>query len=76
MGAIVHEFCGRPGVVTGEGIHRVAAWGHEAKRQGLVRQERIGPAECLSFEAEPVVRICEDLRRDRPFAMYGLDAES
>ena len=32
MGAIVDAFLRRPGVLVGEGLHRVAAWGREAER--------------------------------------------
>jgi aminoglycoside 3-N-acetyltransferase len=30
MGAIADEFCTRPGVICGTGIHRVCAWGRDA----------------------------------------------
>ena len=32
MGVIADEFRRRPGIVLGEGLHRVAAWGRERER--------------------------------------------
>lgn len=32
MGAVAEEFCRRPGIILGNGVHRVAAWGHHAAR--------------------------------------------
>jgi aminoglycoside N3'-acetyltransferase len=48
----------------------------EAERRGLVRKNQIGQAECMLFRAKSVVAIYEDMRRNDPFGLYGVDPDS
>ena len=45
----------------------------EAERRGLVRKHQIGQAECALFKAKPVVTIYEEMRRNDPFGLYGIN---
>jgi len=48
------------------------AW-EEAKREGLIRERRIGNAECKLFKAKAVIGIYEDFLRTDPFGLFGLE---
>lgn len=48
----------------------------EAQSRGLIRKNHIGQAECLLFRAKPVVAIYEEMRRNDPFGLYGIDPET
>jgi aminoglycoside 3-N-acetyltransferase len=51
-------------------------WGtvwDRARRKGLIRQGRIGQAECALFRAGALVRIYEELRRSDPYGLFGLE---
>ena len=45
----------------------------EAKRQGLIRERRIGNAECRLFKAKAVIKIYEGLSLMDPFGIFGLE---
>jgi len=48
------------------------AW-EEAKRKGLIRERRIGNAECKLFKAKAFIGIYEDFLRTDPFGLFGLE---
>lgn len=51
-------------------------WGNvweEAERRGLVRERRIGRAECRLFRAEALVSIYEYLLRTDPHGLFGVE---
>ena len=51
------------------------AWGKvqaEAERRRLIRRGYIGKAECMLFQAKPVVDIYEEFLRTDPFELFGI----
>ena len=55
------------------------AWGTvwaEAMRRGLIRQRQIGAAQCALFKAKAMVAIYEQMRREDPYGLFGLEAQS
>ncbi len=47
----------------------------EAERRGLVKRQKIGAAECMLFDARPVVGIYEKALRKDPFGLFGVKKE-
>jgi len=45
----------------------------EAQRRGLIRERRIGRAECKLFRAEALVSIYEHLLRTDPYGLFGVE---
>ena len=61
MGAVVEEFCGRPGVIVGEGIHRVAAWGRHAERHVMRGYQELVDADGLALLLGVGIDRCSSL---------------
>jgi len=49
MGAVVEEFCRRPGVIFGKGVHRVGAWGHHAERHAERGYQQLADVDGLAL---------------------------
>jgi aminoglycoside 3-N-acetyltransferase len=48
-----------------------AVW-EQAERKGLIREGRIGLADCALFRIRSVVTLYEDLRRSDPYGIFGV----
>ena len=48
----------------------------EAQRRGLIRERRIGRAECKLFRAEALVNIHEHLLRTDPYGLFGVEKKT